>query len=127
MVPVLCQFCRGRYFLTGFILLYVMEQLTGNEEKNPSAGEDPAIGLLAVIGMGFHSLVDGAICSITFSIDMVTGLLSPIGMVLHEFPEAVIRLPLHLVSEPESDILPVQNAVRVKYARLFPLRILVLR
>jgi len=84
----------GRYFLTGFIILYVMEQLTGDDEKNSSAGEDPAIGLLAVIGMGFHSLVDGAIYAITFSIDMITGVLSSIGMVLHEFPEGVIMFAL---------------------------------
>jgi ZIP family zinc transporter/zinc and cadmium transporter len=43
-----------------------------------------------MLGIGFHSLIDGIIYSVTFSVSIFTGALSAIGMVLHEFPEGIV-------------------------------------
>ena len=57
---------------------------------------DYAVGLVAMIGIGFHSLVDGAIYSITFTVSICTGVVSGLGMILHEFPEGIVTYILLL-------------------------------
>jgi zinc and cadmium transporter len=67
------------HFFNRFITAYVCD-------KNP----DSAIGIIPMLGIGFHSFIDGVVYSITFSVSMFTGTLAAIGMVLHEFPEGII-------------------------------------
>jgi zinc transporter ZupT len=43
-----------------------------------------------MLGIGFHSFIDGFVYSITFTVSIFTGLLAATGMVLHEFPEGII-------------------------------------
>ena len=47
-----------------------------------------------MLGIGFHSFVDGVIYAITFNVSIFTGILSAIGMVLHEFPEGIVSFLL---------------------------------
>jgi ZIP family zinc transporter/zinc and cadmium transporter len=49
-----------------------------------------------MIGIGFHSFIDGVVYSITFSVSIFTGALAATGMVLHEFPEGIITYLLLL-------------------------------
>jgi zinc transporter ZupT len=49
-----------------------------------------------MIGIGFHSFIDGLVYSITFTVSIFTGMLAAIGMVLHEFPEGIITYLLLL-------------------------------
>jgi zinc and cadmium transporter len=55
-----------------------------------------AIGLVPLLGIGFHSLIDGVIFSVTFTTDVVTGVLAATGMILHEFPEGIVTYILML-------------------------------
>jgi zinc and cadmium transporter len=71
----LCLFNR---FLTAFVC-----------ERDPHK-KGYAIGLVPMMGIGFHSLIDGFIYSITFNVSVLTGYLATMGMVLHEFPEGII-------------------------------------
>lgn len=50
--------------------------------------------MLAVAGIAFHSLVDGLAHAITFAYEFQTGLLTAIGLILHEAPEALVVLVL---------------------------------
>jgi zinc transporter ZupT len=59
---------------------------------------DYAFGLTPMLGIGFHSLVDGIIYSVSFSVSIMTGYLSTLGMVLHEFPEGIVTYLLLLRS-----------------------------
>lgn len=43
-----------------------------------------------MMGIGFHSFIDGFIYSIAFTVSIFTGFLATAGMVLHEFPEGII-------------------------------------
>ena len=70
-------------FLTGFVC-----------DKPETA--DYALGLVPLVGIGFHSFIDGVIYSVTFKISLFTGILASIGMVLHEFPEGIVTYLLLL-------------------------------
>ncbi|MEX2490158.1 MAG: ZIP family metal transporter [Nitrospirales bacterium] len=71
------------HFFNRFITVFVCD-------KNPES----AIGLVPLLGIGFHSLIDGVVYSITFSVSVFTGVLTAIGMVLHEFPEGIVTYVL---------------------------------
>jgi zinc transporter ZupT len=51
-------------------------------------------GIIPMLGIGFHSFIDGVIYSVTFNVSIFTGVLVAIGMVLHEFPEGIVTFLL---------------------------------
>lgn len=53
-------------------------------------GRDIAIGYASIIALAAHSFIDGFAYETTFREDILTGLLATFGLLLHEFPEAVI-------------------------------------
>jgi len=79
------------FLLVGFWGLHVFNRfLTAFVcEKDPGKKEY-AIGVVPMLGIGFHSFIDGFIYSIAFTVSILTGFLATIGMVLHEFPEGII-------------------------------------
>ncbi len=79
------------YLLVGFFGLHLFNRfLTAFVcQKNPEK-EQYGIGLVAMLGIGFHSFIDGFIYSISFTVSIFTGFLATAGMVLHEFPEGII-------------------------------------
>ena len=79
------------WLLTGFLSLLVLNRfLTGLVcQQNPHTA-DYAVGVVPMVGIGFHSFIDGVIYSITFTVSIFTGFLATAGMVLHEFPEGII-------------------------------------
>jgi ZIP family zinc transporter len=64
-------------FLTAFVC-----------ERDPQM-KDYALGVLPMLGIGFHSFIDGFIYSIAFTVSVLAGFLATVGMVLHEFPEGI--------------------------------------
>ena len=78
------------YLLAGYLLMHFLNRfLTAYVCDKPETA-DYAIGLVPMIGIGFHSFIDGVIYSITFTVSFFTGALAAIGMVLHEFPEGIV-------------------------------------
>lgn len=84
------------YLLGGFLLLHLFNRFITafvcERGPNPIYG----IGLVPMIGIGFHSFIDGVVYSITFTVSIFTGLLAATRMVLHEFPEGIITYLLLL-------------------------------
>jgi zinc and cadmium transporter len=84
------------YLLAGFLFLHLFNRFITafvcERGSNPSYG----IGLVPMIGIGFHSFIDGFIYAITFTVSIFTGVLAAAGMVLHEFPEGIITYLLLL-------------------------------
>jgi ZIP family zinc transporter/zinc and cadmium transporter len=84
------------YLLGGFLLLHLFNRFITafvcERGPNPRIG----IGLVPMIGIGFHSFIDGVVYSITFTVSIFTGVLAATGMVLHEFPEGIITYMLLL-------------------------------
>ncbi len=54
------------------------------------------IGLTPVLGIAFHSSIDGMVYSVTYEVSVFTGTIAAIGMVLHEFPEGIVTYLLLL-------------------------------
>jgi len=79
------------WLLVGFFGLHLFNRFLTSFvcEKDPDK-EGYAIGVVPMIGIGFHSLIDGFIYSIAFTVSILTGFLATMGMVLHEFPEGII-------------------------------------
>jgi zinc transporter ZupT len=79
------------WLLVGFFGLHVFNRFITAFvcEKDPEK-RDYVIGIVPMLGIGFHSFIDGFIYSIAFTVSILTGYLATIGMVLHEFPEGII-------------------------------------
>jgi zinc transporter ZupT len=80
------------YLLVGYLSFYLINRFIHAYvcDRTP----DTAIGLIPLLGIGLHSLLDGVVYAITFSVSVLTGTLAAIGMVLHEFPEGVLTYVL---------------------------------
>ena len=79
------------WLLVGFLSLHLFNRFITAFvcEKDPDRKEY-AIGVIPMLGIGFHSFIDGFIYSIAFTVSILTGYLATLGMVLHEFPEGII-------------------------------------
>jgi zinc transporter ZupT len=79
------------WLLVGFFGLHLFNRFLTSFvcEKDPDK-QDYVIGIVPMLGIGFHSLIDGFIYSIAFKVGILTGFLATMGMVLHEFPEGII-------------------------------------
>ncbi len=82
------------WLLAGFVLLHFFNRFVTAFVCERDPDSPYGIGLIATVGIGFHSFIDGFVYSITFSVSIFTGALAAIGMVLHEFPEGIITYTL---------------------------------
>lgn len=79
------------WLLAGFFGMHVFNRfLTAFVCERDPGRKDYAIGVLPMLGIGFHSFIDGFIYSIAFTVSILTGFLATVGMVLHEFPEGIV-------------------------------------
>ena len=83
------------FVLAGLLGLYLLDRLADGSHDDPGR-QRPDTGLVPLVGIGLHSLLDGGIFAVTFSADLTTGFLAALGMVLHEFPEGIIMATLLL-------------------------------
>jgi len=85
------------YLLVGFFGLHLFNRfITAFVCQKDPEKERYGIGLVPMIGIGLHSLIDGFVYSIAFTVSIFTGFLATAGMVLHEFPEGIITYLLLL-------------------------------
>ncbi len=85
------------YLLVGFFGLHLFNRfITAFVCQKDPVKEQYGIGLIPMIGIGFHSFIDGFVYSIAFTASVFTGFLATTGMILHEFPEGIITYLLLL-------------------------------
>ncbi len=82
------------YLLGGFLMLYLFNRFLSLYICHRYRCETAAVGIIPMVGIGLHSLIDGVIYSVTFNVSVFTGALAAIGMVLHEFPEGIVTFLL---------------------------------
>lgn len=80
--------------LTGFIFMYFSNKII----KHITKQRELAFGITAIEGIAFHSLLDGVTYTVTFSMGTVIGILSGVGLVIHEFAEGAITFSVLLKS-----------------------------
>jgi len=76
----------GLAALFGFVFMFLSNRYIKHKTKQ----EELAFGITALEGIGIHSIIDGIIYTVTFSISTFTGILAGVGLVAHEFAEGVI-------------------------------------
>ena len=84
------------YLFCGYIGLHLFNRFINAFVCDKHKDSNYALGLVAMVGIGLHSFIDGIVYSITFTVSIFTGFLTAIGMVLHEFPEGIITYLLLL-------------------------------
>ena len=86
------------FLLIGFLSLHLFNRFLKVLVCGEKECKDYSFGIIPALGIGFHSFLDGAIYSVTFSVSVFTGVLAAIGMVLHEFPEGIVTFLLLMKS-----------------------------
>lgn len=76
----------------GFVALlgFLFMLLSNHAIQHITKKKTTAFGITAAQGIGIHSLVDGMVYTVTFSVSILTGILAGTGLVIHEFAEGVI-------------------------------------
>lgn len=82
------------FLLAGFLALYFFNRFLNLYICQEYLCESYVVGIVPMVGIGFHSLLDGIIYSVTFNVSILTGALAAIGMILHEFPEGIVTFLL---------------------------------
>lgn len=72
-------------FVGGFALQSGLKRAAGGPRRS-----ERMIALAPVIAIAVHSTLDGWTYAVTFSVDTMTGVTAATGLVIHEFPEAII-------------------------------------
>jgi zinc and cadmium transporter len=80
----------------GYLLMHLFNRFLTAYVCDKPATANYALGLVPLLGIGFHSFLDGVVYSISFSVSIFTGSLVALGMVLHEFPEGILTYTLLL-------------------------------
>lgn len=84
------------WVLLSFIAFYFLENILHYHSHHHVEHHHP-MGLVAFLGMSFHSLIDGIIIGIGFEVSPALGLVTTIGLMAHEVPQgiAVTSILLH--------------------------------
>ncbi len=85
------------FLLAGFLGLYLLNRFLNVSvlhEHSDAESKSLVSGLVPILGIGFHSFIDGVIYSVTFKVSIFTGALTAFGTILHEFPEGIITFAL---------------------------------
>ena len=84
------------FLLVGFLVIHLSNRFLNLYicHNYECAEYKYTVGIIPMIGIGFHSFIDGIIYSVAFNVSIFTGLLAAIGMVLHEFPEGIVTFVL---------------------------------
>jgi zinc and cadmium transporter len=82
------------FLLLGFMALYLLNRFLNVFVCQQRECPDLTTGIIPLLGIGFHSFLDGMIYSVTFNVSIFTGIVAAIGMILHEFPEGIVTFVL---------------------------------
>ncbi len=96
MIPISFKMSEAApiYLLVGFMGLYIINRFLNIFVCHNREYANLSIGIIPMVGIGLHSLIDGIIYSVTFNVSIFTGALSAVGMILHEFPEGIVTFLL---------------------------------
>ncbi len=82
------------FLLAGFLAIYLSNRFLNLYICHKYECTEYAVGVIPMLGIGFHSFIDGVIYSVAFNVSIFTGVLAAIGMILHEFPEGIVTFVL---------------------------------
>jgi zinc and cadmium transporter len=78
--------------ISGFLFMF----LSNKAIKYKTKQTELAFGITAIEGIGIHSFLDGIVYTVTFNVSAMTGVLTGIGLVVHELAEGIIAFSVLL-------------------------------
>ena len=78
--------------LVGFLLFYLIEHFVMLHPFHEPSEKKHAAGKTTVIGLGFHSLIDGIVIGAGFEISRQIGLIATLAVIAHELPEGLTAM-----------------------------------
>jgi zinc and cadmium transporter len=114
------------FIFAGFQLFYLLENVmvlhSGSEIHFKGKGNPQHTkGMVMFSGLFFHSLLDGVIISVGFEVDPKLGLLTALGVIVHELPEGVTSFSLLIGSIKRKTALSLSIAVATPLGALISL------
>lgn len=82
------------FLLAGYFAIHLTNRFLNLYICHRHKNTDYAMGIIPMLGIGFHSFIDGVIYSVAFNVSISMGVLASIGMILHEFPEGIVTFVL---------------------------------
>lgn len=83
------------YILAGYVFMQASGYVFGRPARDPeNANQNQSAITPAVLGIGFHSFVDGLEYPFLFEYDVMTGVLAASGLVMHELAEGIVIFAL---------------------------------
>ena len=80
------------YFLEHFIVVHICKEEDCKKHR---------FGIMTIVGLGLHSLIDGVAIGVGFGISSSLGLITALAVISHEIPEGIIASSLLLSSNFE--------------------------
>lgn len=87
------------WFLVSFIFFYIVEHgIILHSCREGHKCEVHPIDKIALLGIGFHSLLDGVVIGVGFEISFALGIVATLSVLLHELPEGISTISILLYS-----------------------------
>lgn len=86
--------------LLGFLAFYIMESMIMLHPRHDVEAKDAhkhsRLSILAIVGLTFHSLIDGVIIAVGFKAGSQIGVMTTVAVILHEMPEGIVTTSILL-------------------------------
>ncbi|MEK6907127.1 MAG: ZIP family metal transporter [Nanoarchaeota archaeon] len=82
--------------LFGFLIFYLIEHFIMLHPFHEPFEREHAAGKTAILGLGFHSLIDGIVIGAGFEISQKIGLIATLAVIAHELPEGITAMAVLL-------------------------------
>jgi len=85
------------WFLLSFLFFYILEHgiILHSCREGENCQVHP-IDKIALLGIGFHSLLDGIVIGVGFEISFILGVVATLSVLLHEIPEGISTVSILL-------------------------------
>lgn len=84
--------------LVGFLVFYILEHTIMLHSCKEETCPEHLFGVVAMIGLGFHSLVDGIAIGAGFEIGTALGIITALAVLFHEVPEGISAMGIMIHS-----------------------------
>lgn len=86
--------------LTAFVVFYALENIIMIHPRHDVEAEEPhrhgKLSILSIVGLTFHSTIDGIIIAVGFKAGFQIGIMTTIAVILHEMPEGIVTTSILL-------------------------------
>ncbi len=86
--------------LLGFTAFYAVESMIMIHPRHDVEAEGPhkhsRLGILSIVGLTSHSLIDGVVIAVGFKAGSQMGLMATVAVILHEMPEGIVTTSILL-------------------------------